>query len=188
MYRQLFKRILDVVAAGSGLIFLSPIMLVTAIAVKLEDGGPALFSQQRVGMNGHTFRVYKFRSMPVNTGDVPSAMAHNLEVTRVGQVIRRTNIDELPQLVNILLGDMSVVGPRPALPRQVELNEMRRENGALSCRPGLTGLAQVNSYDGMPETEKAAWDGKYAASVSFGRDVAIILRTVLYLAKRPPAY
>lgn len=188
MYRQVFKRWFDVVAAGAALVVLSPVMLATAVAVKLEDGGPALFSQERVGTNGKTFRVFKFRSMPVNAGDVPSAMAHALRVTRVGQIIRRTNIDELPQLVNILRGDMSIVGPRPALPRQTELNDMRRENGAWTCRPGLTGLAQVNSYDGMPEPEKAAWDAKYAASVTLGVDVSIILRTFLYLAKRPPAY
>ena len=126
--------------------------------------------------------------MPVNTADVPSADADTLSVTKTGEFIRRTNVDELPQLINILKGEMSLVGPRPAIPSQESLCLMRRGNGASDCPPGLTGLAQVNAYDGMPETEKARWDGEYAAKVSFRKDVTIIFRTLAYLTRKPPVY
>jgi O-antigen biosynthesis protein WbqP len=182
------KRTFDIALAAAALFCLSPLLAITALAVRLEDGGPALFRQQRIGLGGRLFRLVKFRSMPVSTRDVPSTEARSLTVTRVGRLIRRTNIDELPQLFNILKGDMSIVGPRPALQSQTRLTELRRLNGALGCRPGLTGLAQVNSYDGMPEDEKARFDGDYAARVSFGRDISIILRTFVYLTRRPPTY
>jgi O-antigen biosynthesis protein WbqP len=132
--------------------------------------------------------VLKFRSMPVSTPNMPSALVGQIKITRVGKVIRRTNLDELPQLINILRGQMSVVGPRPPLPSQQELCQIRQSNGALACKPGLTGLAQVNAYDGMPEKEKARWDGIYAASLSFISDMTIIFRTFRYLSKRPPVY
>ena len=126
--------------------------------------------------------------MPVNAAHVPSAQAKTLQVTRIGRLIRRTSIDELPQLWHILRGQMSVVGPRPAIKSQHDLVELRRANGGLACRPGLTGLAQVNSYDGMPEMEKATLDGTYAADVSARHDLRIVLRTFSYLTKPPPAY
>lgn len=188
MYQGIVKRLLDILLAVIALVLLSPIMIVSALAIRLEDRGPIFFIQTRIGRAGKPFRFFKFRSMPVNTGDIPSAQARNIKVTRVGRVIRRTNIDELPQLLNILRGDMSVVGPRPAIPQQEELLRMRSENGAALFRPGLTGAAQVNSYDGMPEDEKAAWDGWYARDVSLGTDLKIILRTFMYLLKPPPAY
>jgi lipopolysaccharide/colanic/teichoic acid biosynthesis glycosyltransferase len=182
------KRLVDVVLAGTALVVLSPLLLVTAVAIRLEDRGPVLFRQRRSGRDGAEFTLLKFRSMPVGSASVPSASAGSLRITRVGRVIRRTNIDELPQLLNILLGDMSVVGPRPALPSQEDLLTMRQENGALHCRPGLTGLAQVKSYDGMPVSEKAVLDGRYAARPSLFGDLGIILRTVAYLFRRPPVY
>src|ERR1043166_9064746 len=126
MYRIFFKRVFDIALSAAALIALSPVMLLTALAIKLEDRGPALFSQQRSGRGGRPFRVLKFRSMPVNTGDLPSTQARNVRVTRVGRIIRRTNLDELPQLINILRGDMSIVGPRPALASQTALLDMRR--------------------------------------------------------------
>ncbi|HJU84223.1 MAG TPA: sugar transferase [Holophagaceae bacterium] len=188
IYRRFFKRVLDALVAAFSLLLLSPLMLLTALAIRLEDGGPALFRQMRVGRDGHPFSIFKFRSMAVNAGNLPSAQAGGLPITRVGRLIRRTNIDELPQLLNILKGDMSLVGPRPALPSQEHLTELRRANGALACRPGLTGLAQVESYDGMPEEEKAKHDGAYSARVAFLRDLWLVLRTFAYLAHRPPTY
>lgn len=188
IYRAFFKRILDVGLSAGSLLLLSPVMALVALAVRLEDRGPALFRQDRVGRGGLRFRIFKFRSMAVGVGDLPSAAASILKVTRVGRFIRRTNLDELPQLFNILLGDMSLVGPRPALPSQEALTALRQANGALACRPGLTGLAQVSSYDGMPEEEKAGHDGSYAAEITFTRDFWIILRTFAYLAHRPPTY
>jgi lipopolysaccharide/colanic/teichoic acid biosynthesis glycosyltransferase len=188
MYRRFGKRALDIILSGAALLLLSPLMLLVALAIRLEDGGPALFRQERVGRNRKPFRVLKFRSMPVNTGDIPSAQASTVKITRVGVFIRRTNLDELPQLINIFQGDMSIVGPRPALARQAELCALREAQGALRCKPGLTGLAQINSYDGMPETEKAAWDALYCAHVTLVGDVKIILGTFGYLLKPPPVY
>lgn len=188
MYQKIFKRLMDLTLSACSITVLSPLMLITAFAIKLEDGGPVIFNQKRVGKHGTNFSIYKFRSMRVNTGDIPSSQAGNTQITKVGKFIRRTNIDELPQLFNIFCGEMSVVGPRPALPIQQELNSMRMKNGAFSCTPGLTGLAQVNSYNGMPETEKANWDGAYVRSITFGNDVRIILRTFGYLMSRPPVY
>ena len=153
--------------AATALIVLSPFLLLAALCIYVEDRGPIFFRQRRIGRGGEQFEFLKFRSMPVNTDEVASADADKLAVTRTGKFIRRTNIDELPQLINILKGEMSLVGPRPAIPAQESLCLMRRDNGASDCPPGLTGLAQVNAYDGMPETEKAQWDGEYAAEVSF---------------------
>lgn len=188
MYRALGKRLLDILISGAALFVLSPILLVVAAAIRLEDGGPALFRQDRVGRNRDPFTIFKFRSMPVNTGDIPSAQAKTARITRIGAFIRRTNLDELPQLINIWRGDMSVVGPRPALARQVDLCAMRERMGAFACKPGLTGLAQINSYDGMPDEEKASWDGRYCEQVSFLGDLSIIFRTFGYLLKPPPVY
>lgn len=188
MYHSFLKRAFDVVAASAALVVLSPVLLAAGLAIRLEDGGPALFRQTRVGRHGRQFRIYKFRSMPVATPDLPSATAGVLKVTRVGRIIRRTNIDELPQLLNVLRGDMSIVGPRPALPAQTQLCARRAELGVAGCRPGLTGLAQVKSYDGMSEEEKARWDGAYARAVSLATDLRIVLRTFGYVLKRPPVY
>lgn len=188
VYAAYGKRILDCVLAAGGLIVLSPLFALVALAIRIEDGRPSLFRQLRVGRNGHTFTLYKFRSMPVSAPNVPSAAAGALTVTRVGRFIRRTNIDELPQLWNVLIGDMSLIGPRPALPSQSSLLGARRETHVDRLRPGLTGLAQVNAYDGMPETEKVGWETRYAHDVSFFRDIWIVLRTLRYLTRRPPVY
>lgn len=187
-YPSFGKRVLDVTAAGAALLLLAPLLGVVGLAIWLEDRGAALFRQPRVGRNGTAFTVLKFRSMPVGTAPLPSNAASGLQVTRVGRAIRRVSIDELPQLWNVLRGDMSLVGPRPALSTQAELLELRHANGSAMCRPGLTGLAQVNSYDGMPSVEKAAYDGEYATCVSLFLDLAIILRTIGYLFRRPPVY
>ena len=188
MYRRFFKRFLDIVLSALGLIIFSPLMLLVAVLIYLDDGGPILFWQKRVGKGGALFMLCKFRSMPVNTGDVEAAKAAGLTITRVGRIIRRTNIDEIPQLINVLRGDMSIVGPRPPLPSQENLVSMRKQNGAIQCTPGLTGLAQVNGYTGMPDAEKASFDGEYAATVNFFRDAKIILKTFGYLRKPPPVY
>jgi len=159
-----------------------------AVAIRLGDGGPALFRQERAGRDGRRFVLLKFRSMPVGTAHVPSTDATTLPVTAVGRLLRRTNLDELPQLLNILAGEMSVVGPRPALATQEELLALRRANGAIGCRPGLTGLAQVSARDGMTVAEKAACDGAYADRLGLWTDLGIIARTVGYLFRPPPVY
>ncbi len=188
MYPRLFKRPFDILVSLIALIFLSPLLLITALAIYLEDGGKILFRQKRVGRGGELFEFLKFRSMALNAANVPKAQAETIPVTRVGKIIRRANIDELPQLINILRGEMSIVGPRPAIPAQEALCRMRRNNGAIDCLPGLTGLAQVNAYDGMPEDEKARWDGEYAVNISLLTDTKVILRTFAYLTRRPPVY
>jgi O-antigen biosynthesis protein WbqP len=188
VYAAYGKRVLDCVLAALGLVALSPLLALVALAIRIDDGEPLLFRQQRVGRHGHAFTLYKFRSMPVSAPNVPSAAAGGLTVTRVGKFIRRTNIDELPQLWNVLIGDMSLIGPRPALPSQSSLLLARRKQHVDRLRPGLTGLAQVNAYDGMPETEKVAWETRYAHDVSLFRDIWIVLRTLRYLTRRPPVY
>lgn len=185
---RLSKRGLDLIIAATALILFSPVMLIIASAIWMEDRGSVFYRQERVGQNGVPIRIMKFRSMPVDTAAVPSALSGGLRITRVGSVIRRFSLDELPQLLTVLRGDMSVVGPRPALESQVELITLRRQLGALACKPGLTGLAQVNSYTGMSEVEKARWDADYARRYSARLDVAILLRTIPYFLKPPPTY
>jgi len=182
------KRILDLTITVAALILLAPVYVLATLAIVVDDGFPVLFSQSRVGKSGILFKVYKFRSMKTNVKDIPSADAPVDAVTRVGKFIRRTNIDELPQLINVLRGEMSIVGPRPALESQSDLLQARAASSAASLRPGLTGLAQVNAYDGMSEADKARWDTEYAAKVRFGIDIWILLRTVGYLFRRPPVY
>ena len=126
--------------------------------------------------------------MPVCTKNFTSDKIEQIELSWVGRLIRRTNLDELPQLFNVLRRDMSIVGPRPAIPSQSVLLEARLKNDATQCLPGLTGLAQISSYDGMPVQEKADLDGKYAGNITFSRDLFIILKTIGYLFKPPPVY
>ena len=188
LYRNGGKRVLDVILASGALVALSPVLAGIVAAIRLDDGAPILYRQERIGNDGHPFTLLKFRSMPIDSASTESADAESLETTRIGTIIRRLSLDELPQLVNIVQGDMSIVGPRPPLPTQVDLIELRRANGAIDLRPGLTGLAQIKAYDNMPTDEKARWDGVYAQTVSFLTDVSIIARTIGYLAKPPPTY
>ena len=188
MYRQFGKRLLDIVIAAFAVLLLSPLMVLVGVAIRIEDGGPSIFAQQRVGRGRSLFTLYKFRSMPTNTANVPSTHVQSLRTTKVGAIIRRLNVDELPQLFNVIRGEMSLVGPRPALPVQDALLAERSKNGSADIKPGLTGLAQVGSYDGMPESEKAALDGCYAKDVTFLGDLIVISRTFAYLLRKPPVY
>lgn len=188
MYKFFFKRFIDISLAFLVIIFLSPLLIITSLIIKLQDGGPVLFKQDRVGKNKKLFKIYKFRSMPVNTANVESHEVNKITITPFGKLIRRANIDELPQFINILIGDMSLVGPRPCIPTQKHLIELRSQGGAYNCLPGLTGLAQVNSYDNMPNEVKAKYDNEYANNITFVNDMKIALKTFLYLTKKPPAY
>ena len=181
------KRVFDIIFALIAVVFLSPLLIVITIAIYLQDLGNPFFVQQRIGRSGVLFNMYKFRSMPINTANVPSTQVQKIKITPLGRILRRTNLDELPQLFNIILGDMSIVGPRPAIPSQTRLTALRRQ-GALSCRPGLTGWAQINSFDGMSIEEKAKFDNDYAKKASLIMDLIIILRTFTYLLKPPPVY
>ncbi len=149
MYRAFGKRIVDMVVAGAALVVLAPVMIICAIGVKMSTSGPAIFRQQRIGRWGRPFEFYKFRSMPADTPDISSDQLGAISIPPFGRFLRRTNLDELPQLYNVLRGEMSLIGPRPPIPSQAELIAMRKENGALACRPGLTGLAQINRFEGM---------------------------------------
>jgi len=188
MYVKFGKRIFDTAVGLLAIVILIPLLAILAIAVFAEDRHSPFFLQERPGKAGESFRLIKFRSMPVGTENVASAYADGLQVTRVGRVLRRTNLDELPQLLNIVMGHMSFVGPRPPLPTQTDLLILREKNGSDQCRPGLTGLAQISGYDGMPVSAKAELDGRYASDIGFLKDLAIIVRTVPYLLRRPPVY
>ena len=188
IYRAYGKRFFDIFFSMWAIILLLPLFIVVSTLIKYYDSWPVIFRQRRVGRNGELFIFYKFRSMPINTGDIPSDKIVKFKIGRIGQIIRRTSIDEIPQLFNILRGDMSFVGPRPPIAIQTELIEARRSNGALACRPGLTGLAQINSFDGMSTSQKADLDGVYTRSITFLSDMKIILGTFIYILKPPPKY
>ena len=183
-----FKRIFDVILAACLLVFLAPIYIIIAIVIRLQDGGPAFFKQMRIGKAGETFKFYKFRSMPLSTPIVESKDTNKLQITPFGKFIRRTNLDELPQFYNVLKGDMSFIGPRPPIPQQSDLIDLRKKNGAINLIPGLTGWAQVNSFDGMSVEQKAKFDGEYAFKISFLLDCVILFKTALYFTKKPPTY
>lgn len=177
-----FKRLLDIVLSLTALIVLAPLLLVLALLVNLDSPGPALFKQKRVGRNEKLFDIYKFRSMytsaprDVATSELQNAESH---ITRVGRVLRKTSLDELPQLFNVLKGEMSLIGPRPLVPNEKDIHELRREKGAYRVRPGITGWAQVNGRDCVLPVDKARLDGYYADHMSFGLDVKIIFFSVI---------
>lgn len=181
MYQRFFKRCLDIVLSLVGIVLLSIPMLCVAIAIKLDSKGPVYFRQMRMGKNNSEFEILKFRSMSTETPkDVPTHLLGDATsfITPVGKFIRKTSLDELPQLFCILKGDMSVVGPRPCLPNQTDLREKRTENGSDLLVPGLTGWAQVNGRDELPIDIKAGFDGEYAQNVNFFWDVKCIVLTV----------
>ncbi len=180
------KRLFDIIVSAAGLLVLSPIALLIAVAIKLEDGGPVFFLQDRVGRGGHVFDAFKFRSMVVDaekeTGAV-QATAHDPRVTRVGRVLRATAFDEMPQLWNIIRGDMSVVGPRPLRPgeadttadgRLLPLAAIPGYEARHRVRPGLTGLAQVYAPRDLPRTGKFRYDLLYQRRASLSLDVRLI--------------
>lgn len=180
------KRILDIVLAICILIGVWPFMLIAAIAIKIEDPkGPVIFKQTRVGKDKKPFTIYKFRSMWTETPDVPTHLLANpnLFITKTGGFLRKTSIDEIPQVFNILKGDMSFVGPRPSLFTQEDLIEERDKVNAHSVRPGLTGLAQVNGRDEIPIPVKARYDGEYIEKMSFKLDTQLFFRTCISVAK-----
>jgi len=188
VYRRFGKRIFDILAASVALVLLFPLFVLVALVIHIDDLGPTFFRQCRIGRGGAPFTLVKFRSMPVGTPTLESSQAMRIYPTRVGRLLRRTNIDELPQLWNILLGQMSLVGPRPALSSQEDVIRLRLDSGALDVRPGLTGLAQINAYHGMSSSEKVRWDKAYANRITLWSDSMILIRTVGYLARRPPVY
>lgn len=180
MYEKLFKRLIDFTLSLIGIIVLSPVLIVLSLLVK-QTKGPVLFKQKRVGKGKTFFEIYKFRSMYADTPkDVPTHLLENPEsrITPVGRFLRKSSLDELPQLFNILKGDMSIVGPRPALWNQDDLIAERDKYGANDCMPGLTGYAQIHGRDELPIPVKAKLDGFYAEHLSFWLDVKIFFGTI----------
>ena len=179
------KRLFDFVMSLIGIIVLSPIILIVALAVKLTSPGPMLFKQRRIGKNNDEFQIYKFRTMRIDTPNVPTHLLENPEqwITPVGKFLRKTSLDELPQLFNILKGEMSIVGPRPALYSQIDLKEMRTEAGVHKLVPGLTGWAQINGRDEIPLSLKVKLDKEYLEKKNFLFDIKIIFMTVLSVLK-----
>lgn len=177
----IIKRIIDIVLSVIGLIVLSPFILVLVILMKLDSKGPILFKQKRVGINKSHFYILKFRTMRVDTPkDTPTHLLENPDqwITRTGTILRKTSLDELPQIINILKGEMSIIGPRPALWNQYDLIEERDKYGANDVKPGLTGLAQIKGRDELPIPDKAKLDGEYIDDMGFVMDVKCFFGTI----------
>lgn len=182
------KRGVDILLSGAGLVVLSPVFLGVMLAIKLEDGwrAPVFFSQKRVGNHRTYFQLYKFRSMKLDAPhDMPTHLLRDPEqyITKVGKVLRRTSLDELPQIWNILKGDMSVIGPRPALWNQEDLLAERDKYGANDVAPGLTGWAQINGRDELEIDVKARLDGEYVEKLSFLFDVRCFFGTIFHVLR-----
>jgi lipopolysaccharide/colanic/teichoic acid biosynthesis glycosyltransferase/glycosyltransferase involved in cell wall biosynthesis len=180
------KRIFDLTSSVIILIFLSPMLLTVAICITLDSPGPVFFKQERIGLHKEPFTIYKFRTMSIESPkNVPTAMLMRPEqhITRVGKWIRKTSIDELPQLFNIIKGEMSIVGPRPVIAAEVKLIDERTKLGAYSILPGVTGLAQINGRDLIGIFEKSQLDGEYAQKQSFLFDLKILISTIAYVLK-----
>lgn len=182
----ILKRVSDMVISGLAIVVLSPVFLLIAVTIKLDSKGPVLFKQKRVGKNKSHFMIYKFRSMYVDApSDMPTHLLKdpNAMITKVGAFLRKTSLDELPQLFNIVKGEMAIVGPRPALWNQYDLIVERDKYGANDIRPGLTGWAQINGRDELEIDEKSKLDGYYVQHMSFTLDVKCFFGTFLSVVK-----
>ena len=186
MYQKCWKRLLDIVLSGCAIVVLSPLFLILALAIKIDDPGPVFFRQKRVGIHKSHFNILKFRTMKVSTPkDMPTHLLENPQqyITRVGGFLRKTSLDELPQIFQIFTGDMSIIGPRPALWNQFDLIEERDRYGANDVRPGLTGWAQINGRDELPIDVKAKLDGEYIEKLSFLFDCKCFFGTIASVLK-----
>ena len=175
------KRVMDVFLSSIGILLLLIPFLVISAAIYIDDPGKVIFSQYRVGRYGRYFRLYKFRTMKEDTPKYLSTMEiqdPDRYITRIGHVLRRASLDELPQLINVWKGDMSLVGPRPLIPGEYEIHQMRMRFGVYNIRPGLTGLAQINGRDKVSPADKVRWDVKYLQKFGFLTDTYILIKTV----------
>ena len=180
------KRLLDIIFSVFGIIILLPLLIIISILIKTTSKGPILFKQRRIGKNKKEFVIYKFRTMRTDTPkDMPTHMLNNAKgyITKIGNLLRKTSLDELPQLINIIKGDMAIIGPRPALYNQEDLINERDKYNANDIRPGLTGWAQVNGRDELEIPVKAKYDGEYLEKMSFLFDVKIVFKTVINVFK-----
>lgn len=191
MYKKCFKRVIDAFLSFVGGVVLLPVFLIIALAIVIDDPGPVFFKQKRVGKNKELFWLHKFRSMKVKTPDVPTHMLANPDqyITRVGRFLRKSSLDELPQVYDILFNKMSIIGPRPALWSQDDLIEERDKYGANDVKPGLTGWAQINGRDELEIPVKAKFDGEYVAALNAGKfkglamDIKCFFGTILSVLK-----
>ena len=186
MYKKFGKRLIDLILSACGILVLSPVLLILVIAIKLDSPGPVLFKQKRVGLHKSHFHILKFRTMRIDTPkDCPTHLLENPAqwITKVGGFLRKTSLDELPQIFNIFVGQMSVIGPRPALWNQFDLIEERDKYGANDVLPGLTGWAQINGRDELEIPVKAKLDGEYVERMSFGFDVKCFVGTIVSVLK-----
>lgn len=180
------KRLVDIVLSLVGMIVLSPLFLIIVILIKLDSEGPVFFKQKRVGKNKTHFDILKFRTMRIDTPkDTPTHLLENPDqyITRVGKFLRKTSLDELPQIWNIFVGDMSIIGPRPALWNQYDLIAERDKYGANDIRPGLTGWAQINGRDELPIEVKAKLDGEYVKNMGVMMDIKCFIGTIVSVLK-----
>ncbi|MHA6261274.1 sugar transferase [Sporosarcina sp. CAU 1771] len=185
MYMK-FKRFIDIVLSLIGLIVLSPIFIFLIIAIKLDSRGPVLFKQKRIGINKTHFNILKFRTMRIDTPkDTPTHLLEDPDqyITKMGKFLRKTSLDELPQIWNIFVGQMSIIGPRPALWNQYDLVAARDRYGANDILPGLTGWAQINGRDEIPIEVKAKFDGEYLKKLSLFMDIRCFIGTIVYVLK-----
>ncbi|MGJ9458094.1 sugar transferase [Oceanobacillus sp. CF4.6] len=185
MYLRI-KRLLDIILSLAGMIILSPIIMLLIVAIKIDSRGPVLFKQKRVGIDKKHFNILKFRTMKIDTPkDTPTHLLGDPDqyITRVGKFLRKTSLDELPQIWNIFVGDMSVIGPRPALWNQYDLIAERDMYGANDVLPGLTGWAQINGRDELPIDIKARLDGEYIKKIGFWMDVKCFVGTIVSVVK-----
>ena len=186
MYRTFFKRLLDIILSGCAIVILSPLLLIIAVAIKIDDPGPVMFRQKRVGIHKTHFSIMKFRTMKMDTPrDTPTHLLENPEqyITKVGKFLRKSSLDELPQIFQIFTGKMSIIGPRPALWNQFDLIAERDKYGANDVRPGLTGWAQINGRDELPIDVKARFDGEYVKKLSFLFDCKCFFGTIVSVLK-----
>ncbi len=182
MVYKFIKRLADLICSLVGMILLSPLIIAVIIAIKLDSKGPVMFKQKRIGINKKTFNILKFRTMRIDTPkDTPTHLLDNPEqwITRVGRFLRKTSLDELPQILNIIKGDMSIVGPRPALWNQDDLIAERDKYGVNDIRPGLTGWAQINGRDELPIEIKAKLDGEYVEKMGLIMDIKCFFGTFI---------
>ena len=180
------KRAFDFTVSLMLIIILFPLFLLISLIVLIDAGSPVIFRQYRVGKDNKLFYIFKFRTMRRGVKNVATANLKNSEklITRSGRFLRKTSLDELPQLVNVLLGDMSFVGPRPLIPEEKEIRALRKKYNVYSVRPGITGWAQINGRDNLTDEEKALFDKEYIDKQSIGFDIKILFRTVFVVLKR----
>lgn len=186
MYKYFFKRFIDIIMSFVALLMLSPLFLLLFILIKIDSKGPIFFKQKRIGINKTYFNILKFRTMRIDTPkDTPTHLLDNphKHITRIGKFLRKTSLDELPQIINILSGKMSIIGPRPALWNQEDLIKERDMYGANNVRPGLTGLAQISGRDELEISLKAKIDGQYVEKISFIKDTKIFFLTIIKVIK-----